>query len=845
MMLMLLISAAWADCHVEQIDTRVRFVDGAALREDRVSLAVGTGAPCTSWLLDGGDPGAELLDVRGRLRRPDRRSVRVELDRVIDPAGPWRAPPTRRLSLPDALLGSTLEMVVRWRVPGDQFMWDPAPQGPVAVASVTVAGGTAWKGQERLPVGEGDSRSWSWEDVADQTRPLILRRDGAQAVTPPSLESPAWRLRRTGDEATIFGAGNAGVTVPIVYGHVSASDVRRAVAGDRVTLPVGSGEGSEWPDGVQCSPTHAPATDAPFAEVSCTVAAASSDAWIPVPDSGTVPDDSHRVGAADAVAGRLELSLAPHQSSNLDEPPVGTARWSWRVSALGAGDAEGADQAQRAVGMGGFTAPVGARDIACSVSLGDRELPGTVDGRRCTFPLVSSPSEARGANTSWAWEWREDTVPVVGEIRLAEAWGARAASFEVVAPGADIVVMGSTGVTIAPVEGGARAEAHNIAAAERDGLGAPASARVTWRLRAIGERPVLADRAATLDLLALRALRASMPEPALPLEYKHRKDGEDLVPPVLSLVRQRLVPGRVLGQSPLQTRLLVDALQSGWGTDWEQALLLTRYLRQLKLDALPVAVRPAAFGDADPAAPIGYASAVVRVGQGDETFWLAPACQLCGPGELPPELGGARALSRALDHLPPQVPGRLDVVQRRDGTATVTLEGAAALGLRRHIRQAPLDERYDAILEWLRAPGATLTTHTGLAARGEAITLQVQLPAGWSRPLGPALPRPALEGPPRVLLPWAGTWQWRIEGQDGAPPEAIERSMPGLRWRREADAKGVTEVLRVEEAQLSRTGAARLLAEAHANRSGLRPIEAAPPEEGDDLIEDGAPHHDE
>ena len=81
----------------------------------------------------------------------------------------------------------------------------------------------------------------------------------------------------------------------------------------------------------------------------------------------------------------------------------------------------------------------------------------------------------------------------------------------------------------------------------------------------------------------------SIPQPGLGLMFKGREADWEVVGEVLAHLRRQVVEGALTGVHPLKPRRLQRARRSRWATPWEQALLLTRYLRQLKIDALPVA----------------------------------------------------------------------------------------------------------------------------------------------------------------------------------------------------------------------------------------------------------------
>ena len=92
-----------------------------------------------------------------------------------------------------------------------------------------------------------------------------------------------------------------------------------------------------------------------------------------------------------------------------------------------------------------------------------------------------------------------------------------------------------------------------------------------------------------------------------------------MIPEIQSLVREQVRLGAVPGDRSLQARKLLDARKSTYASEWELALITARYLRQIRLDALPVPVRPPHLAPAEPGMPAGYVHAVVRVLRSDGT----------------------------------------------------------------------------------------------------------------------------------------------------------------------------------------------------------------------------------
>jgi len=162
----------------------------------------------------------------------------------------------------------------------------------------------------------------------------------------------------------------------------------------------------------------------------------------------------------------------------------------------------------------------------------------------------------------------------------------------------------------------------------------------------------LTVEAVALEEVEVAAKLVSIPEPGLGLRFKGRQLDDGLVRDILSLVQEQVQNGSRRGGHPLKARPLMDVRRSGWATPWEQALLLSRYLGQVKLDAEAFPVRPAASGRAVPGAPEGYTHAVVHVRSGDNSFWLEPHCRTCAAGEISPGLWGGQVFSTKRDRMP-------------------------------------------------------------------------------------------------------------------------------------------------------------------------------------------------
>ena len=172
---------------------------------------------------------------------------------------------------------------------------------------------------------------------------------------------------------------------------------------------------------------------------------------------------------------------------------------------------------------------------------------------------------------------------------------------------------------------------------------------VVVHLTQINGAPV---EAVALEEVELAARLVSIPEPGLGLRFKGRQVDDALIQDILGLVREQVQNGRLSGGHPLKARPLMEVRRSGWATPWEQALLLSRYLGQMKLNATALPVRPVARGRAVSGAPEGYTHAVVEVETGGEHFWLDPSCRACEAGEITPGLWGGQVFSTVRERMP-------------------------------------------------------------------------------------------------------------------------------------------------------------------------------------------------
>lgn len=341
-----------------------------------------------------------------------------------------------------------------------------------------------------------------------------------------------------------------------------------------------------------------------------------------------------------------------------------------------------------------------------------------------------------------------------------------------------------------------------------------------WWVTAVHGQPLLANRVALVDAVDRTALAASVPEPGLPARIRMRSGDPDMIPEIQALVREQVRHGEMAGTRSLQPRRLTHARASTHATEWELALITARYLRQIRLDAVPIPVRPVHIGPSDPGMPAGFDHAVVRVrlatptADGTDTLWLDPACAVCAPGELRPFLWGADTLSDVLPTLPDAPAGqrieRIEVTPDGNEHVTVTYSGTAALSLRLGLLDLPADTRLAALDQ---QHGGKISKHTGLGDQGAPIELHLDRP-GVLDPPPPTdrIPLPAAE---HIRIDWVGDRirEVRVSSTVAevllAPAGSVELDGTGLSWERtlgvEADGTRVAlETLRYGEPIVSR-----------------------------------------
>jgi hypothetical protein len=250
--------------------------------------------------------------------------------------------------------------------------------------------------------------------------------------------------------------------------------------------------------------------------------------------------------------------------------------------------------------------PEGAHGLLCAARADDVELTVSVTGHGCAFDAppadhleVRATWEERGASATGEW-WLE-----AGESLIFTEDTIRWAGLEPSRTTAGLVFMGPGWVTV--------------------------------QLSILDGRDVVVNAVAEVET---GARYASIPEPGLGLSYKGREGGLEMVDEITALVQAQLQNGTLRGTHPLKPRPLMVVRRSGWGTPWEQALILARYLGQIGLAATALPVRPTERGEGLMGAPEGYTGAVVRVIDGAKTVWVEPSCRACAISQMSRSLEG-------------------------------------------------------------------------------------------------------------------------------------------------------------------------------------------------------------
>lgn len=378
------------------------------------------------------------------------------------------------------------------------------------------------------------------------------------------------------------------------------------------------------------------------------------------------------------------------------------------------------------------------------------------------------PEGARDVDSGGLARVPDGVVVPAGTATARVAWsvdGAEAQDARTLLPGT-LTLLGpqlgfvTSGVPVTMLPSGVRFEA-------------PEGGEARWRVASAGENAVIPDVATFVAGLDWRFARASLPEPAVPMELRGKQDRAALFADLLAAVA-RLHTGALPGKDPLDPRQLNKAWQSGWVTPVERALVLQRLLGQERFRAAWVLTGE----NADPATLTGFDRVLLNVAVEGDSIWLDPACAVCAVGEVgtrwlgKPAIGldlgpvadvareTAKAAAAPWAILPagasvPRQPGRLARSLALVGDrfrAKYVANGAAALWLRERLADVEPAARGLRLAEALGMPDGTVVEASGLREAGGVVVVVLEGP----RP--PEDPFPAPDA-----TPWAGGWGDALE----------------------------------------------------------------------------------
>ncbi|MCA9494499.1 MAG: hypothetical protein KC621_31445, partial [Myxococcales bacterium] len=303
-----------------------------------------------------------------------------------------------------------------------------------------------------------------------------------------------------------------------------------------------------------------------------------------------------------------------------------------------------------------------------------------------------------------------------------------------------------------------------------------------WVLTKVNGRAVMPDRAALVRALDRRFRYAAIPEPGAPVELRGRAPDWDLAADLRPTLLER-APVGTWPADPLFPRRLHKARKTGALTPLEAALTLWLYATQLKLEASWALVRPASRGPGHLASPAGFDHPLVRVTVDGEVRWIDPACTVCAPFEVHPDLEDADAIGPDLTRTGPSTAGVLRV-SVDDDRVTWHAEGPPALLARLRLQDLPAEERGRALAAMVAGADATLVSLEGLETAGAPIDVVARRGAG-PIPDPTTLPTPGVDG--SAWLPWVGVRE--LHGAAGGPHGTRETEAATLEREEDGTAR--------------------------------------------------------
>ncbi len=339
-----------------------------------------------------------------------------------------------------------------------------------------------------------------------------------------------------------------------------------------------------------------------------------------------------------------------------------------------------------------------------------------------------------------------------------------------VAPGSARAAAGVTLAEVAWIEAGASPQGRIHLENNRVSLGAPGvelawtaspgvravmngevlvaegSGTLSYRVKRVSGEAVIPDVSVFWAGIQDRFRRASLPEPAVPLELKRIVDRSDMETALFTVVGGSTLAS-LPGHDPMAPRPLNRAWKSGFTSRVERGLILHMLLSQERVASGYVLAGP----DVDPETFTGFDAVLVQTKKG----WLDPGCSVCAPGELSPRYAGQPALSADGWVSLPEPSGRVArsiLVEGADFIVDFRLEGASATSLRERLAEVEPGQRSATLARVLGMVGANVESVTGLEMP-DPETPAAEMPAVVvsARLRGPNPPRP-----PEVYLPSGG-----------------------------------------------------------------------------------------
>ncbi len=331
-----------------------------------------------------------------------------------------------------------------------------------------------------------------------------------------------------------------------------------------------------------------------------------------------------------------------------------------------------------------------------------------------------------------------------------------------------------------------------------------------WWVGSLGMRRLVPDRSQLIRALDRRFRRAAIPEPAVPARLRGKAASWELLAALKPELATRAGVAD-LPVHPLFPRRLIKARRTGALTSVEASLILWLQALQSQVPAAWAIVHPADLGGGWHTSAAGYTEGVVAYQLDGETRFADPACTVCAPFEIRPELHGASMISPIGNRTPPPTEGAARI-RDANGQRRVDLEGPAALTLRRTLASVPTADRERWIATRFGGPEGSVVEVDGLGDRGRPIRIVVAsrtLPDPFSGLPGGVVPSDADSG----WWIWLGERVWETEVTAGEDSDAPRRHVHegSLCWTSERVGDRQVETLNVRSRRIAPDLAARVL----------------------------------